>query len=161
MPYEWTDPNHSQAKLRLWPHRSLPRRGFATAVLLAFTAGSLPLYGLLGTSLLWGLLPFVLLMVGGLWYAFERSYRSAEMGEELRRDGDQITLIHRPLKGPAKEWNCNIYWARTVLHVSGGPVPYYVTLTGNGREVEIGRFLSEDERKALHSELAHFLKQAA
>jgi uncharacterized membrane protein len=33
-------------------------------------------------------------------------------------------------------------------------VPYYVTLNGNGRRVEIGAFLSEDERRALHGELA-------
>jgi uncharacterized membrane protein len=33
-------------------------------------------------------------------------------------------------------------------------VPNYVTLSGNGREVEIGAFLSEDERKALYQDLA-------
>jgi len=32
-------------------------------------------------------------------------------------------------------------------------VPYYITLRGKGREVEIGKFLSEDERKALFDEL--------
>ena len=39
------------------------------------------------------------------------------------------------------------------LHETGGPVPNYVTLSGNGREVEIGAFLSEDERVELFSEL--------
>ena len=34
-----------------------------------------------------------------------------------------------------------------------GPLPNYVTLSGNGREVEIGAFLSEDERKSLFKEL--------
>jgi uncharacterized membrane protein len=33
-------------------------------------------------------------------------------------------------------------------------VPNYVTLSGAGREVEIGAFLSEDERKALYGELS-------
>ena len=32
-------------------------------------------------------------------------------------------------------------------------MPFYVTLNGNGREVEIGAFLSEDERKSLYEEL--------
>jgi len=39
------------------------------------------------------------------------------------------------------------------MHETGGPVPHYVTLSGNGREVEIGAFLSEDERVELFSEL--------
>jgi uncharacterized membrane protein len=36
-------------------------------------------------------------------------------------------------------------------------VPDYVTLTGAGREVEIGAFLTEDERRALFSELSDLL----
>jgi uncharacterized membrane protein len=39
-------------------------------------------------------------------------------------------------------------------------VPHYITLKGNGREAELGRFLSEDERKALIGELSDALKAA-
>jgi uncharacterized membrane protein len=39
------------------------------------------------------------------------------------------------------------------LYGTEGPLPNYVTLSGNGREVEIGAFLSEDERKSLFKEL--------
>jgi uncharacterized membrane protein len=38
-------------------------------------------------------------------------------------------------------------------------VPNYLTLTGNGREVEIGAFLSEEERPVLYAELSDFLAQ--
>jgi uncharacterized membrane protein len=37
-------------------------------------------------------------------------------------------------------------------------VPFYVTLTGNGRTVEIGAFLSEEERKDLFNELSEALR---
>ena len=37
-------------------------------------------------------------------------------------------------------------------------MPFYVTLTGNGRTVEIGAFLSEDERKDLFNELSEALR---
>ena len=43
------------------------------------------------------------------------------------------------------------------MHQQGGPVPWYVTLTGNGRTVEIGAFLSEYERRVLYGELASAL----
>jgi uncharacterized membrane protein len=44
------------------------------------------------------------------------------------------------------------------MHEAGGPVEHYLTLKGAGREVEIGAFLSEDERKALHGELADAIR---
>jgi uncharacterized membrane protein len=43
------------------------------------------------------------------------------------------------------------------LHPKGGPIPNYVTLSGNGREVEIGSFLSEPERLSLYDELSKLL----
>jgi uncharacterized membrane protein len=40
-----------------------------------------------------------------------------------------------------------------------GPVANYITLSGNGREVELGSFLGEDERKELFNELSHLLSE--
>jgi uncharacterized membrane protein len=39
----------------------------------------------------------------------------------------------------------------------GGPVENYVTMRGNGRTVEIGAFLSPDERLDLYRELMQLL----
>lgn len=160
MPYQWTTEDSTNApQLRLWPHRSLPRRGFAAMILLAFVLGTVPLYGLIGTVFLWGLLPFILAMVGALWWGLERSYRDAEILETLTlRPDDMLELRHVPAKGEAQSWECNVYWTRVEMHVQGGPVPFYLTLAGNGRLVEIGSFLSEDERKTLHGELADFIR---
>jgi len=161
MPHTWT-PNAPDTKtvLTLWPYRSLPRKGFAAMILMAFLFGTVPLFGFLGTVVLWGLLPFIMLMVAALWWGLERSYRDGDILEELRLEGDMLVLTHRPARGQTQTWECNIYWARPEMHVQGGPVPHYVTLSGNGRTVEIGRFLSEDERKALYTELQDFLKNA-
>ncbi|MGR1580434.1 DUF2244 domain-containing protein [Thalassobius sp. S69A] len=153
MPYTWSDDSKTAPLLRLWPHRSLPRRGFAAMILLAFTLGTIPLYGLIGTVALWGILPFILIMVGALWWGLERSYRDADILEELSLRGDMLHLTHSPVRGAPLEWECNVYWTRVEMHVHGGPVPYYLTLAGNGRTVEIGSFLSEDERKSLYDEL--------
>lgn len=158
MPYVWTSPPASTEILRLWPHRSLPRRGFAAMILMAFVLGTIPLYGLLGTVLLWGILPFILAVVGALWWGLEKSYRDGDILETLTLRPDNILeLRHIAANGTEYQWDCNAYWARAEMHVSGGPVPFYVTMTGNGRIAEIGRFLSEDERKELFVELTRTL----
>jgi len=162
MPYKWTTEETqngtTQPQLRLWPHRSLPRKGFAAMILMAFTLGTIPLYGLLGTVFLWGILPFVLAAVAALWWGLEKSYRDGDILETLTlRPDHHIDLFHTAATGEEYHWECNAYWARAEMHVHGGPVPFYVTLTGNNRTVEIGRFLSEDERKALYDELVQTL----
>ncbi|MFK7939072.1 MAG: DUF2244 domain-containing protein [Roseovarius sp.] len=160
MPYTWTQPtpDPTQRQLELWPHRSLPRKGFAATVLFTFTMITIPLYGLLGTSVMWGLLPFLMMAVGGIWYGLEKSYKSADLLETLTIQPDMLHLVRKDPSGRVQEWECNSYWAKVNLHPKGGPVENYVTLTGHGREVEIGAFLSEDERKSLFSELQDALR---
>lgn len=164
MPYHWSDvqtPDGPAVQLLLTPHRSLPRRGFAAMILMAFVLGTVPLYGLLGTVFLWGILPFILATVGALWWGLERSYRDGDILETLTiGPGNTVQLLHKPVRGGIREWECNTYWARAEMHVHEGPVPFYVTLTGNNRTVEIGSFLSEDERKALYDELQRALDDA-
>ncbi|MEQ9259551.1 MAG: DUF2244 domain-containing protein [Roseovarius sp.] len=160
MPYEWSEskaPSGPVRRLRLWPHSSLPRKGFAGFILVTFTLITIPLYPLLGTVVLWGLLPFLLLAVGGVWFALERSYRDGTLTEELTISPEEVHLTRTDPRGGVKEWECQSYWAEAHLHATGGPVPNYVTLKGKGREVEIGAFLSEDERKALFCELSEAL----
>ena len=154
MPYSWsTSHNAPKQTLELWPHQSLPPRGMAAFVLATFTMITLPLFGLLGTKLLWGLLPFLLLAVGGIWYALNRSYQDRSTLEILTITSDQTTLHRSNPRRDDQHWDSNTYWVSVEMHKSDGPVPYYVTLKGNGREVEIGAFLSEEERQALFEEL--------
>lgn len=159
MPYDWTssDPTSHRRELRLWPHQSLPPKGYAGFILATFTLILIPLLPLLGSILLWGLLPFLLLAVGGLWWALERSHRDAQVLEVLTLTETDAHLIRHNPKGTAQEWRCNRYWTTAHMHEKDGPVPHYVTLKGTGREVEIGAFLSEDERVALYDELSRVL----
>ena len=158
MPYRWTDTADTKTLL-LWPHRSLPRRGFAWFMLITFGLIILPLLPLLGTAILWGLLPFMLLAVAGMWWALQRSYRDGEMRETLTLTRQNISLIRTNPRGPPQTWAANPYWTSAKLHETGGPVPWYVTLTGDQRTVEIGAFLSEDERRAVHGEIAAALRE--
>ena len=156
MPYQWTEtaPDVSGAvshRLLLWPYRSLPRRGFVwfigvTAVLLG-----LPMVALLGSSALWGLLPFEVLAVVGIWLALQHSYRSGETREELRLSSSRLYLRRTDPGQPPREWETNTYWVRAMLRP--GPVEDYLTLSDGKREIELGGFLTPEERRQLLGEL--------
>ncbi|QOL81021.1 DUF2244 domain-containing protein [Pseudooceanicola spongiae] len=149
MPYHWHDPG----RLELTPHRSLPPQGFAVVIGLFFSLAMVPLFTMLGSPVLWGLLPFAMIALGALWWALRRSYRDGMILERLHLDEDSWTLLRDGPRNQHHEWQCKRYWVRVQMHETSGRVPFYITLSGNGREVEIGAFLSEDERKALFPEL--------
>lgn len=154
MPYKWTTLENSTDKcLHLWPHQSLSQKGMAAFVLATFVMITLPLLGLLGTKLLWALLPFMLCAVGGIWFALNKSNQDRNAHETLQISGANTLLTRTNPKAATQSWECNTYWLRVHLHATSGPVPDYVTLSGNGREVEIGAFLGHEERKQLYSDL--------
>ncbi len=185
MPYQWIDPAGMQehtaiavkeaavpsipnvahtasllpvAELHLWPHRSLPRRGFVAFLGTTGALMSLPLIMVIGTPILWGLLPFLLLTLGGVWCALECSYRSGMVVEELKLWPNRVTLTRHHYRAGFQEWDANPHWVQAKLYHDEGPVTPYVTLRGGGREVGIGSFLSEAERCRLYDELCHQLR---
>lgn len=158
MPYKIdTIPPSPFQIMTLWAHSSLPVKGFAWTIWMTFILISFPLFMVLGTIVFWGLLPFLMLTVAALWWAIARNYKDRSIQETLRLEGDTLNLERINPKGDIQTWACNVYWVRANMHVTGGPVPHYVTLSGNGREVEIGAFLTEDERKTLFQELNAYL----
>lgn len=168
MPYEWLEdiqgaPDQSGAllqgsqrplaHLRLWPFRSLSRRGFVRFIAVTAALLAVPLIPLVGSPVLWGILPFLLLAIWGIWAALSRSYRDGEITEDLILWPDRITLTRQGPGLRRQSWEANPHWVTVMLHEKGGPVPQYLTLRGAGREVELGAFLSEDERLALRAEM--------
>ena len=144
-------------RVTLWPHRSLSRRGFVWFIGLSAALIALPLLALLGTAHLWWVLPFPIIAIAAIWFFLERSYKDGTVIEELRLWSDRIELNRRNPRAPAQSWSANPYWVTVHLHPTDGPVENYITLRGDGREVEIGAFLSPEERLALFDELQRAL----
>ena len=162
MPYEWTPPRPSPKPatdwtLSLWPYRSLLRRDFVLFMAATCLIIALPLVTVLGSAILWGLLPFLVLALGGIIFALDRNRKDNQILETLELGPEDALLTRSTARGARQSWSCNRYWTRVELR-DNGPVPNYVTLTGNGREVEIGAFLSEDERKDLYHELVRTIR---
>lgn len=158
MPYEWLPPENDTQRLHLWPYRSLPRRGMVWFI--GGTAGLLmvPLLAVIGSPVLWGLLPFLLLALGAVWWALEKSYRDAEIIEDLTLTPDEVRLVRHGPRGQRQDWQAKAHWVRVERHETGGPVTHYLTLRGGPREVELGAFLTEKERLALEWELRQRLR---
>ena len=159
MPYEISeDTNDPQSKIiEIWPYNSLKPKGFVLFLGSTFVLISFPLFNVLGTTVFWGLLPFLLAAFMGVWIALRRSLNDRQVLEQLTLSKEEIALIRQNPTGEHKRWVCSPYWAKLNIYETEGPVANYITLTGNGKEVELGSFLSEDERKALYGKLEKML----
>jgi len=176
MPYEWKiELKHSPqnigaclfsegsdpiACLHLWPYRSLPKRDFVRVLALAFLGFLLPVLAFVGSVVLWGLLIPAMATLWLLWFFINKSYRDGEILEELSIWSDHITLTRTGPKGRVQQWQANPYWVKLQMHAHGGPVKNYLTLKGNDRMVELGAFLSEDERPKLRAAVQSALSAA-
>ena len=145
--------------IELWPYNSLKPKGFAFFFGATFALIALPLFNVLGTKVFWGLFPFLFLTLMGIWFALRKSLRDRQILEQLTLYKDELVLIRQDPNGEQKEWVCSPYWSKLRMYDKEGPVVNYITLSGNGREVELGSFLGEDERKELFHELNRLLKK--
>jgi uncharacterized membrane protein len=149
MPYQYLSDTPTKTHLHLWPHRSLPKTGFVWFIGGTVALIAVPMLAVLGSPVLWGVLPFAVIAVAGVWLAIQRSYRDGQILEDLTLTPARVTLTRHGPRGQRQAWEANTHWVRVALHPKGGPVPNYITLQGGPREVELGAFLSEDERLAL------------
>ena len=145
--------------IELWPYNSLKPNGFVFFLGATFALISLPLFNVLGTKVFWGLFPFLFLTLTGIWFALRKSLRDRQILEQLTLHKKELVLIRQNPNGQQKEWVCSPYWSKLRMYDKEGPVANYITLSGNGREVELGSFLGEDERKELFHELNRLLEK--
>lgn len=160
MPHEWHDhidrDGQPVRRLVIWRHRSLTPRGFAWAIGGAAAALVLPLLALVGSAVMWGLLPFAAGVVWALWYAMQYAWRRGGTVEELALRPDRLHVTRRDPGRASRVWQANPFWVRLTLRDQ--PVEAYLTLTdGGAREIELGAFLTPDERRQLHDELGRAL----
>ncbi|MDX1696703.1 MAG: DUF2244 domain-containing protein [Thiohalobacterales bacterium] len=106
----------------------------------------------------WPVLPFAGLEVLVLGYAFYRCQQRSQQREVVTVDADRVS-VDKGGRQPKEHWECPRAWARVVLERS--PLAWYpsrLSVAFQGRQVEIGAFLNEQERCALAGELKNVIR---
>jgi uncharacterized membrane protein len=144
----------------LYPHRSLGRRGYlilglGTAVIMGAYAltflllGAWPIFGFIGAE--WLL----------FWYLFSRHFRGDRRAERLRLFHDRLIVERIDAKGRFTAFSLQPYWLQVVLtpHLKSRAtdIDNALYLRSHGKQIEIGAFLSENERRDFADELSRVL----
>jgi len=141
----------------LHPHTSLSPRGFllfmALLCAMSFTAGIA--FMLAGA---WPVFGFFGLDVLIVWLAFRANYRAGRRCERLVLTDDALTVERVSPGGARRSWRFQPYWLAVVLDEPprrGAPL----TLRSHGRALEIGAFLTPEEKQELAEALRAELRR--
>jgi uncharacterized membrane protein len=122
----------------------------------AIAGVSLSVAGVLTFLGFWPVLPFAGLELAALGWALYRCARRAQWREVIRIDGDRVEVIAGRVE-PERRWSANRHWTRVAVEpprFRGHPTR--LLLRSAGRAVELGAFLTEEERQRL----ARLLREA-
>jgi uncharacterized membrane protein len=140
----------------LRPNCSLTRRT-ATIFFLCIATVSLGIAGSFAAAGYWPILPFAGLELAALGAALAFSMRQGRMREMIRVDESNVTV--RTSHGDqVHEYEFQRPWTRVQLkRPSAGNWPSRLSLKSMGRSVEVGSFLTDDEREGLRGRLTEVI----
>jgi uncharacterized membrane protein len=107
----------------------------------------------------WAVLPFAGLEIAVLGIAFYVCLARSQIREVVSVNADVVT-VEKGRHRPQQHWECPRAWARVSLQRS--PIAWYpsrLAIAFQGRQVEIGKFLNEQERCELADELEHTIRR--
>ena len=107
----------------------------------------------------WPVLPFAGLELLALGVAFYLCLARSQWREVVSVNAN-VVRVEKGRRQAEERWECPSAWARVQLEKS--PIAWYpsrLLIAYQGRGVEIGRFLSEDERAALADALRRGIRE--
>ena len=141
----------------LWPHRSLPPRGFRL-MMLGLGVLSLLVGIIFVAAGAWPVCGFFGLDVALLYLAFRLSYRSARQRETLRLADDRFTVECVDIYGARRLWHFQPFWLRVVLEERRDE-SNRLLLASHGKSIVIGDFLAPPVRRDLAATLREVLSR--
>ena len=109
----------------------------------------------------WPILPFAGLELLALGVALRWSLREGQRRELIRIDESHIT-VSKSARGQVNEYRFVRPWTRVELEKARTATwPRRLLLTSKGRTIEVGEFLTEDERESLCLRLTEVIRSQA
>ena len=147
-------------KMRLVPNRSLDSYGTKVVFAVIACGFLLPIIPFIGSPI-----GTTLTIFSGLtFYLFltllQKNFQQGNTFEEVLISKNKIIVVHKEKNKAQKTWECNPYWTRVNVDFNNPKLKNYLTLTGNGRHIELGTFLSPDERIELRNKIQNALAKA-
>lgn len=136
----------------IWPHRSCDRKTFSLILIFVGIILILPHFLFLNIVFALSILPFSLISILILYLVANKNFNDARLIEKLIIYPEKIILERQEPNNIIKKWHSNPYWTKANLYTNG-PVESYLTLKGNGKEVELGSFLTPEERITLKQKI--------
>ncbi len=151
---ESCDQSMSSCQFLIRPNQSLTRRGFlwiASAVFVLSMSIAIRYY-FLGA---WLVLPFTILEMLFLATISMLVWRHNRCFERITVDEHEISII-RQNNRDRQQWKFQSYWVQVILQIdSSSWYPSRLLIRSHGRSIEVGKDLTDSERK----ELADRIKQ--
>ena len=147
-------------RMRLAPNRSLDSNGTKIVFLLIACGFLLPIIPFIGSPI-----GTTLTIFSGLtFYLFlimlQRNFQQGNTFEEIFISKSKIVVVHQEKNKKQKTWEGNPYWTKVTLDINNPKLKNYLTLAGKGRHIELGAFLSPDERIQLRDKIQNALAKA-
>ena len=106
----------------------------------------------------WPVLPFAGLEVAVLGFAFYTCLSRAERREIVTVGAERVS-VEKGRREPNEHWECPVAWARVDLERPHQAwYPSRLSVAFQGRRIEIGSFLNEQERCALAGEIQEVIR---
>ena len=145
--------------LTLWPNRSMEKKTFYSMMLVLSGAMMIPVIPFVGTKILLLVLPFSLITLSLLFLSVMMNYRAGRLHESITIWPNLIEVKRYEVNGTDKKWCANPYWTKVKLYKESQKVKNYLTLSGSGREIELGSFLAPNERLEVKQKIDIVMKE--
>ena len=157
----WGDANEAPfVNIRLVPNRSLDSNGTKVVFCVIACGFLLPIIPFIGSPI-----GTTLTIFSGLtFYLFltllQKNFQQGSTFEEILISKRKIKVVHQEKNKEQLTWECNPYWTKVHLDINNPRLKNYLTLVGAGKRIELGAFLSPDERLELRDKIQNALAKA-
>ena len=147
-------------RMRIIPNRSLDTHGTKVVSGIMACGFMLPIIPFIGSPV-----GTTLTIFSGLtFYLFltllQKNFQQGNTFEEILISKRKIIVIHKEKNKEQKTWEGNPYWTRVNVDIHNPKLKNYLTLAGKGKHIEVGAFLSPDERIELRDKIQNALAKA-